>query len=424
MEKKRKIETLCVQSGYTPRNGEARISPIVQSTTFRYESADRVADLFDLKEAGFFYTRLSNPTVDALEKKVAALEGGAAAVATASGQAASFYSVINIASAGDNIVCFSAVYGGTFTLFHATLRRLGIEVRFAPLNDFDEMEKLIDKKTKALFGEVLTNPNVDVLDVEKFASLAKTHNIVSIVDNTFLTPYLFRPLEWGVDIVIHSSTKYLDGHATSVGGVIVDGGKFDWKNADYPLINDEDENYHGLSFSASFGNTAYAVRARAVLLRDIGAVQSPMNAFLTMLGIDTLHLRMVRHSENALRAAKFLENHPKVSRVKYPALEGDPNHALSKKYFPKGSSGVISVDIKGGSEAAKKFIDSISLITLAVHVADVRSHALHPASMTHRQLSEAKLMEVGINPATVRLSLGIEDIEDIIDDLRQALERV
>lgn len=421
---KRKIETLCVQAGYEPKNGEARIPPLVQSTTFRYESADKVADLFDLKETGFFYTRLSNPTVDALEKKVTALEGGAACVATSSGQAASFYSVINIASAGDNIVCFSAVYGGTFTLFHATLRRLGIEVRFAKLNDFVEMEKFIDKRTKAIFGEVLTNPNVDVLDVEKFVSLAKKHNIVSIVDNTFLTPYLFRPLEWGVNIVIHSSTKYLDGHATSVGGLIVDGGSFDWKNGEYPLINCEDENYHGLSFSAAFKNAAYAVRARAVLLRDIGAVQSPMNAFLTTLGIDTLHLRMARHSENALCVARFLSTHPKVARVKYPELEGDANYFLAKKYLKKGCSGVISVDIKGGSEGAKRFIDSLSLITLAVHVADVRSYALHPSSMTHRQLTEEKLLEVGINPATVRLSVGIENVDDIIEDLKSALEKV
>ena len=424
MFKNLNLETNCVQAGYEPKTGEARIVPIVQSTTFKYDDADAVADLFDLKSDGYFYTRLSNPTVDALEKKIAALEGGVGAIATSSGQAATFYSITNIAQSGDNIVAVSNIYGGTFTLLQATLKRFGIETRFVELNNFEALENAIDENTKAIFGETLTNPNVDILDLEKFAQIAKKHNIVSIIDNTFPTPYLCRPISFGIDIVTHSSTKYLDGHATSMGGIIVDSGKYDWANGNYPLINDEDTNYHGLSFSKTFGNAAYITRARAVLLRDIGAVQSPLNAFLTNLGTETLHLRMKQHSENALKVAEFLKNHEKIARVKYPGLKDDENHALKQKYMPNGASGVISVDIKGSMEDTKKFINSLKLISLVVHVADVRSHALHPASMTHRQLSDEKLLEVGINPSTVRLSIGIENADDIIADLDQALKQI
>lgn len=424
MFKNLNLETNCVQAGYEPKTGEARIVPIVQSTTFKYDDADAVADLFDLKSDGYFYTRLSNPTVDALEKKIAALEGGVGAIATSSGQAATFYSITNIAQSGDNIVAVSNIYGGTFTLLQATLKRFGIETRFVELNNFEALENAIDENTKAIFGETLTNPNVDILDLEKFAQIAKKHNIVSIVDNTFPTPYLCRPISFGIDIVTHSSTKYLDGHATSMGGIIVDSGKYDWANGNYPLINDEDTNYHGLSFSKTFGNAAYITRARAVLLRDIGAVQSPLNAFLTNLGTETLHLRMKQHSENALKVAEFLKNYEKIARVKYPGLKDDENHALKQKYMPNGASGVISVDIKGSMEDTKKFINSLKLISLVVHVADVRSHALHPASMTHRQLSDEKLLEVGINPSTVRLSIGIENADDIIADLDQALKQI
>lgn len=414
------LETLCVQAGYDPKNGEARVVPIVQSTTFKYDNTDTVADLFDLKSAGFFYTRLGNPTVDALEKRIAALDGGVAAVATASGQSANLNAILNITKAGDNIVVLNNIYGGTFNLLGSTLKNFGIETRFVSSNDLEEAEKNIDEKTKLIFGEVLANPTTAVLDIEKYADLAHSHNIPLILDNTLTTPALVRPIDYGCDIVTYASTKYLDGHATSMGGLIVDSGKFDWTKGNYPQLTEKDESYHGLVFTEQFGPAAYAARIRTVYLRDFGNIAAPFNAFLTLIGIDTLALRLERHSENALKVAKFLENHENVEFVRYPFLESSKDYELAKKYL-KGGSGVISFGIKGGREEAAKFIDSLNLVSLVVHVADVRSYALHPASSTHRQLSDAELEKTGISPNLIRLSIGIENVEDIIEDIDNAL---
>lgn len=416
------IETLCLRAGYEIENGGANIPPISQSTTFTYNSTKEVADLFDLKEAGFFYTRLGNPTVDALEKRVAALDGGVAAVATGSGQAASLLAITNIAGAGDHVIALNNIYGGTYNLIGTTLKKFGIESSFVPCNDIDALKAAIKDNTKLIFGESLTNPKADVLDIEKYAQVAHENNIPLILDNTLATPALLRPIEHGCDIVTYSSSKYLDGHAAAMGGIIVDSGNFDWKKGDFKVLTEKDESYHGLVFADHFGKAAYAARLRTVGLRDLGTIQSPFNAYLTLLGLDTLALRMERHSQNALAVAEFLEKSPYVDRVSYPFLKSSTSYDLSQKYL-EGGSGVLSFEIKGGKDAAVKFIDSLKLVRLAVHVADVRSLALHPASSTHRQLSDKELESVGISPSLIRLSIGIEHIDDIIADLGQALEQ-
>ncbi|MDO5755309.1 MAG: O-acetylhomoserine aminocarboxypropyltransferase/cysteine synthase [Tissierellia bacterium] len=421
---KKHIETSCVQEGYVPENGESRIAPLVQATTFKYDSAEDVAALFDLEKEGFFYSRLANPTVDVLEQKITALEGGVAAVGTSSGQAAITLTIATLCRAGDNIVAAQNLYGGTMNLFGHTLKRLGVEVRFVPVNATkEELEEQIDDKTKGIYGETIGNPGVEVLDFELFSAVAKKNDLPLIVDSTFATPVLCRPFQWGANIIIHSSTKYLDGHGTSVGGLIVDGGNFDWSSGRFPDFTEPDETYHGLSFYETFKEAAFAVKARTTILRDIGCTMAPMNAWLTTLGMETLALRMEKHSKNALALGKFLESRKEVSWIKYPGLEKDPYHELSKKYLPKGQSGVISFGLKN-REQATKFIDSLKLIALVVHVADVRSCVLHPASMTHRQLSDEELKKAGIEPEQIRLSVGIEHVDDLIADLAQALDGV
>lgn len=414
------LETLCVQAGYEPKNGQPRVVPIVQSTTFKYDSTETVANLFDLKEGGFFYTRLGNPTTDALEKKIAALDGGVAAVATSSGQSANLNAVLNITKAGENIVALNNVYGGTFNLLGTTLKKYGIEARFVSCNDFEELERNIDSKTRLILGEVLANPSTQILDIEKYAQIAHSHNIPLIVDNTLTTPVLCKPIDFGADVVTYASTKYLEGHATTIGGLIVDSGNFNWSKGNYPCLTEKDESYHGLVFTEAFGKAAYAARIRTVLLRDFGNAPSPFNAFLTILGIDTLSLRLERHSQNALKIAEFLEKHDNVEFVNYPFLKSSPDYELAKKYLRAGS-GVISFGIKGGREEAAKFIDSLELLTLVVHVSDVRSYALHPASSTHRQLSDEELKKAGIPGNLIRLSIGIENADDLISDIDNAL---
>ncbi len=413
------LNTLCVQAGYEPKKGEPRVVPIVQATTYKYDNADDVSDLFDLKTSGFFYTRLANPTVDAFEKKIAALEGGVGALATASGQSATVNAILNIADAGDHIVAFNNLYGGTFNLLSSTLKRLGIECTFIPVNDLEGLEKAIKDNTKLVYGETIGNPAVDVLDIEGAAEIAHRHNIPLIVDNTFATPVLCRPFDFGADIVVHSSSKFLDGHGIALGGVIVDSGKFNWTKEKFPCITEPDPSYHGLSYTEAFGPAAYITRARVVLIRDFGNTLSPQNAFLTYIGIDTLALRLERHSENALKVAKYLESRDDIEFVHYPFLESSPSYELAKKYL-KGGSGVIAFGIKGGVKEAKDWINNLKLASLVVHVADVRTHALHPASMTHKQLSEEELLKQGVKPNLIRLSVGIEDVDDIISDLEQA----
>lgn len=422
MSKYKNIDTACVRAGYEAKNGESSIPPIVQSTTFSYEKTSEIADLFDLKESGFFYTRLGNPTIDALEKKIADLDGGVCAVGTGSGQAANLLAVLNIAKAGDNIVAVNNIYGGTYNLFANTLRDLGIETKFVNNNDLDELRAAIDDKTKLVFGETISNPKASVLDIKSYADIAHEHNIPLILDNTLATPALLRPIDYGCDIVTYSSSKYIDGHAAALGGLIVDSGNFDWSRGDFDRLTKPDESYHGLIFTEQFKNAAYGARLRTVGLRDFGAVISPQNAFLTILGLDTLALRMNKHSENALRVAEFLEDSDKVDSVSYPFLESSPSYPYAKKYL-KGGSGVVSFEIKGGRDEASKFIDSLNLITLAVHVADVRSLALHPASSTHRQLSDEELEKVGVSKSLIRLSIGIEDADDLIEDISQALDK-
>lgn len=418
------LDSLCVQAGYEPKNGEPRIVPIVQSTTFKYDDADEVAALFDLAKDGHMYSRISNPTVASLEEKIARLEGGVGAVATSSGQAATLLSVLTITKAGENIVALNNIYGGTYTLLGSTLEKFGIKTKFVPLNDFQKLEDAIDDDTKLIFGETIGNPGVEVLDIERAAEVAHKNNIPLIVDNTFATPYLARPFEYGADIVVHSATKYIDGHATSVGGIIVDSGNFDWTSGKFSCLTDEDPNYHGLSYTKTFKEKAYITKTRAVFLRDFGTTLSPFNAFLMNVGTETLALRMKRHSENALKVAKFLEGHGKVEWVHYPLLESSDSYELAKKYLKKGASGVISFGVKGGIDETKKWINSLNLVSLVVHVADTRSHALHPASMTHRQLSKEAQLESGILPNMVRLSVGIEDADDIIKDLEEAFKEI
>ena len=423
-----KINTKCIQSGYDPKNGEARQLPIYQSTTYKYDSSQEMAQLFDLTKAGHMYTRISNPTVDAVEKKIADLEGGVGAMCTSSGQAASLISVLNIAEAGDNILSLATIYGGTTNLFSVTLKKMGIETRFVTLDMSEEdIQNLADEKTKLFFSETIANPALYVLDIEKYANIAHDLNIPLIVDNTFATPILCRPFEFGADIVIHSTSKYMDGHATVVGGVIVDSGKFDWSvDNKYPGLTEPDDSYHGVIYTEQFKNAAYIVKARTQLMRDLGSTPQPMTAFLLNLGLETLALRIERHSENALAVAKHLKTKTdKIVFVNYPGLEDDPSHERAQKYLYKGySSGVVSFGIKGGREAAQTFMDSLELAKIVVHVADARTSVLHPASTTHRQLTDEQLVNCGISSNFIRFSVGIEDINDIINDIDQALEKV
>ena len=418
-----RIETKCVQEGYTPKNGEPRVLPIYQSTTFKYDTCDYMGKLFDLEADGFFYTRLANPTVACVEDKVAKLEGGVGAMMTSSGQAASLMSVMTIAQAGDHIICSAAVYGGTLNLLGVTLKKMGIETTFVnPDASLEELQTYIRPETKAVFGETIANPALNVLDIEKFATLAHSNGIPLIVDNTFPTPIKCQAFKYGVDIITHSTTKYMDGHATQVGGVIVDSGNFDWTASDkYPGLTTPDDSYHGVTYTERFGKGAYITKCVVQLMRDLGSIPGPQNAFLLGLGLETLALRMERHCENALKVAKYLEKSDLVSWVSYPGLESDPQYELAKKYMPDGTCGVISFGVKGGREAATKFMDSLRLASIVTHVADSKTCVLHPASTTHRQLTDKQLEEAGVRSDLIRLSVGIEDAEDIIADIEQAL---
>ncbi len=419
------IATQCVQAGYNPESGEPRIAPIVQSTTYKYNTADEVANLFNLQAAGHLYSRISNPTCGVLEEKIAAMEGGVGALTTSSGQAAIMMSILTIASAGDHIVSMANLYGGTVQLFKSILKKMGIETSFvSPDASAEEMASHIQPNTKAIYGETIGNPGLGVLDFEKVSGVAKAAKLPLIIDNTFATPYLCRPFEHGADIVIHSTTKYLDGHATSVGGVIVDSGKFDWSNGNFPDFTTPDPSYHGLVYVDAFGAGAYVLKARVTLLRDMGCTMSPFNAFLTNLGTETLAVRMDKHCANALAIAKFLQSHPKVAWVNYPLLEGNSSYALAQKYLPNGASGIVTFGLKDGVEAGKSLIDGVKLASLVVHVGDLRTHILHPASMTHRQLDEAAQLAAGVSPEALRLSVGIEHVDDIIADLTQALDLI
>ena len=421
-----RVETQCVQEGYKPENGQPRILPIYQSTTYKYDSAEHLGKLFDLSVPGHMYTRISNPTVELVENKIAALEGGVGAMLTSSGQAANLLAVLNIASAGDNIVCSSAIYGGTINLFAFTLKRLGIETRFfTPEATDEEIGALIDGRTRLVFGETVANPALIVCDIERLARIAHAHSVPLVIDNTFPTPVLCRPIEFGCDIVTHSTTKYMDGHASVVGGCIVDSGNFDWEKAGkYPELTEPDESYHGVVYTKSFGRAAYINKARAQLMRDFGCTPQPIAAFILNLGLESLAVRMERHCENAQAVAEYLEKHPKVSWVNFPGLASSPQHALAQKYLPKGVCGVISFGVKGGREAAMKFMDSLRLAQIVVHVADARTSVLHPASTTHRQLTDEQLVDAGISADLVRLSVGIENIEDILEDLEQAFKKI
>ena len=421
---KKNLGTLCVQAGYEPKNGEPRVVPIVQSTTFKYDSSQQMANLFDLKEAGYFYTRLANPTNDAVANKITALEGGVAGILTSSGQAANFYALLNILKAGDHIVASSAIYGGTYNLIANTMKNLGIEATFVePDVSPKELIKAFKENTKVVFGETLSNPSLKVLDIEAFAKAAHDHGVPLIVDNTFPTPIFLRPIEWGADIVTHSTTKYMNGFANSVGGVVVDSGNFDWsKHKDkYPGLTEPDETYHGVVFTETFGKGAYITKMTTTLMRDLGSIPSPQNSFYLSIGLETLHLRMPRHYENALALAKYLKDHDKISWVSFSGLEDDSQHELAQKYLPHGSCGVIAFGIKGGREAATKFMDGLKLAAVVTHVADARTCVLHPASTTHRQMNDEELAHAGISPDLIRMSVGIEDAEDIIKDVEQAL---
>ncbi len=418
-----KIETKCLQEGYKPENGQPRVLPIYQSTTYKYDSTEHVAKLFDLSVPGHMYSRISNPTVECVENKIAALEGGIGALCTSSGQAASLVSILNICEAGDHFVCSSTIYGGTINLFGASLKKHGISVTFVDQDSSEEeIQKAFLPNTKALFGESIANPKISVLDIEKFAKIAHKNNVPLIIDNTFATPLLLRPIEYGADIVIHSTTKYMDGHAVSVGGVIVDSGNFNWENGKFPGLTEPDDTYHGMVYTRDCGKAAYITKARVQLIRDYGCYMSANNAFLLNLGLETLHLRMERHCQNAEKVAEYLSTSDKVVSVSYPTLASDPYHLLAEKYLPKGCSGVVSFRIKGGREGAVKFMDKLKLAAIVVHVADCRTAVLHPASSTHRQLSDEQLVQAGIDPGLIRFSVGIENVEDIIADIQQALE--
>ncbi len=422
-----KDSSKCLHAGYTPKNAGPRVMPIVQSTTFRFDSTKAIADLFDLKTADYFYTRLGNPTCGHVEEKIAALEGGVGAMLTSSGQAATLTAVLTIAKAGDHILCSSTVYGGTFNLMAVTFKRMGIDVTFFEQSESDEeIEAKIQENTKAVFGETIANPALTIFDIERFAKLAHKHHLPLIVDNTFATPCLCKPFEFGADIVVHSTTKYLDGHAVQVGGCVVDSGNFDWAaSGKFPEFTTPDDSYHGLIYTKTFGKAAFIVKARVQIMRDLGCCQTAQGAFYLNLGIETLPLRIVKHSQNALAVAKHLEAHPKIEKVIYPGLESNPDYKLGQKYLKDGlCSGVLSLVIKGGREAGAKFIDSVVMSSPEVHVADIRTCLLHPATSTHRQLSDAQLIECGITPGLVRLSVGLEDLEDIIADLDAALAKV
>ncbi len=421
-----KIETKCIQSGYTPANGEPRVLPIYQSTTYKYDSAEHLGDLFDLKAPGHMYSRISNPTVDCVEKKIADLEGGTGAVLCSSGQTANLLAILNITSAGQNIVSMSSIYGGTVNLFAVSLKKIGIEVRFVtPEMSDEEISEHIDENTRLFFGETIANPALTVFDIERYAALAHAHGIPLVVDNTFATPILCRPFEHGADIVVHSTTKYMDGHAQVVGGVVVDGGRFDWTCGNkYPELTEVDESYHGVIYTKDFGvENAYFTKLRVQLIRDFGTPLAPLPAYLLNLGLETLALRMERHCANAMAVAKYLEASDMVTWVNYPKLEGNSQYELAEKYLPSGACGVISFGVKGGRAAAVKFMDSLKLAAIVVHVADARTSVLHPASTTHRQLTDEQLVAGGITPDLIRLSVGIENAEDIIADIEQALKK-
>lgn len=420
-----RIETKCIQSGYEPQNGESRMIPIIQSTTFKYDSSAEMGKLFDLEKSGYFYTRLQNPTNDMVAAKIAALEGGTAAMLTSSGQAASFFAVFNLAGAGDHVISSSTIYGGTYNLFNVTMRRMGIDFTFVDPDCTDEeLEAAFRPNTKAVFGETIANPALIVFDIERFAKAAHAHGVPLIVDNTFATPINCRPFEWGADIVTHSTTKYMDGHDTAVGGCIVDSGKFDWMaHADkFPGLTTPDESYHGITYAEKFGKEgAFITKATAQLMRDLGSIQAPMNAFFLNLGLESLAVRMKRHCENALAVAKFLESSDKVAWVNYPDLPGNKYYERAKKYLPDGSCGVIAFGVKGGRDAAEAFMSRLKVAMIATHVADAHTCILHPANSTHRQLSDEELIAGGVSPDLIRLSVGIENVEDIIEDLQQAL---
>ncbi len=421
-----KLDSICVQGTYKPKNGEPRVIPIVQSTTYKYDSSVEMGNLFDLKESGYFYSRLQNPTCDNVANKITALEGGVAGMLTGSGQSANFYAVFNIAQAGDHIVSSSAIYGGTFNLFNVTMRKLGIDFTFvSPHAAAEEIQAAIKPNTKAIFGETISNPSLDILDIETFAKVAHDNGIPLIVDNTFATPINCRVFDFGVDIVTHSTTKYLEGHASTIGGAIVDSGNFDWtQNDKFPGLTTPDDSYHGLVYAESFGKGAYITKATVQLMRDLGSVQSPNDAFLLNVGIESLHLRMARHCENALAVAKYLQKHPKITWVKCAMLPEDDQYALAQKYMPNGTCGVVSFGVKGGRDAATVFMDSLQMAAIVTHVADARTCCLHPASTTHRQLSDEQLVDCGVSPDLIRFSCGIEAAEDIIADIEQALEKI
>lgn len=424
-DNKLKRESLCVQAGWKPKKGEPRVLPIYQSTTFKYDNSEQMARLFDLEESGYFYTRLQNPTNDAVADKIAKLEGGVGAMLTSSGQAANFYAIFNICQAGDHFISADTIYGGTFNLFGVTMKKLGIECTFIDSEwDDDKIEAAFRPNTKCVFGETISNPGVNVFDIERFAKIAHNHGVPLIVDNTFATPINCRPFEWGADIVTHSTTKYMDGHASAVGGAIVDSGNFDWNaHADkFPGLCRPDESYHGLIYTKAFGKMAYITKATAQLMRDLGSIQSPMNAFLLNLGLETLHLRMKQHCANAQKVAEFLEKDNRVAWINYCGLKGNKYYELGQKYLPDGSCGVIAFGLKGSREEAIKFMDSLKMICIVTHVADARTCVLHPASHTHRQLSDEQLRQAGVAPDLIRLSVGIENVEDIINDIKQALD--
>lgn len=420
------INTKCVQSGYTPKNGEPRVVPIVHSTTYKYDTAGDMGDLFDLKAAGFFYTRLANPTVDAVEKKLADLEGGVGAVMTSSGQAANFYAVFNICSAGDHVVCSSAIYGGTYNLFNKTMREMGIDFTFVkPDITEEELNKAFKENTKCVFGETISNPSLDIIDIELFAKAAHAHGVPFIIDNTFATPVNCRPFEFGADIVTHSTTKYIDGHACAIGGAVIDSGRFDWNNGRFPELTTPDESYHGVTYAKDFGNAAYITKMRTHLMRDFGAMASPQNAFYTNLGLETLFLRVERHVSNAKKVAEYLSGRIKDGSIKwvnYPSLPDSKYYNLAQKYMPNGTCGVISFGVRGGREGAVKFMEGLKLAAIVTHVADARTCVLHPASTTHRQMNDAELEAAGVSPDLIRLSVGIEYADDIIEDIENALK--
>lgn len=419
-------DTICVQGAYKPKNGEPRVMPIVQSTTFKYDSSQEMGDLFDLKKSGYFYSRLQNPTCDLAAAKIAMLEGGVAGMLTSSGQAANFYAVFNIASAGDHVVSSAAIYGGTFNLFNVTMRKLGIDFTFvSPTASEEEIQAAIQPNTKCIFGETISNPSLDIMDIETFAKVAHKNGIPLIIDNTFATPINCRPFEFGCDIVTHSTTKYMEGHASTIGGAIVDSGKFDWEQNDkFPGLTTPDESYHGLTYTKDFGEAAYITKATAQLMRDLGSIPAANNAWLLNLGLETLHLRMPRHCENAKKVAEYLKNNEKITWVKCAMLDDDSQHEIAMKYMPNGTCGVVSFGIKGGREAATVFMDSLKLAAIVTHVADARTCCLHPASTTHRQLTDKELEECGVTPDLLRFSCGIEDADDIIEDIQQALSLI